>query len=177
MGNVDCVFMVAILPWQTVAETPSSAPSHITEESAGIFEERGTVTLISNLRSSPSMHSEIVAVAKGGARVLIFQESGRWLQVRDEEGVEAWIYKPLVLVEQELARSPSGTHKAMKAVRPHKHCLGSGRHPRCSRRISKGAPAFPDVPVESPAGTSLEGPELRRSFVRSDRRCPTSCLE
>ena len=150
--------MVAILPWQTVAETPSSAPSHITEQAPGSL-RRGTVTLISNLRSSPSMHSEIVAVAKEGARVLILQESGRWLQVRDEEGVEAWIYKPLVLVEQELARSPSGTHRAMKPS-DHTNTASAAAATPDVLVESPAAPAFPDVPVESPAETSLEGPEL-----------------
>ena len=162
--------MIAILPWQTVAETPSSAPSHTTEQVPGSL-RRGTVTLISNLRSSPSMHGEIVAVAKEGARVLILQESGRWLQVRDEEGVEAWIYKPLVLIEQERARSLSGTPMAMKpsdrtniasAVAATPDVLVESPVAPAFPDVlveSPVAPAFPDVLVESPAETILEGPE------------------
>jgi hypothetical protein len=72
--------IVASLPWQTVAETTSPALSHIPEQAPGSL-RRGIVTKISNLRASPSMHSEIVAVAKEGTRVKILLESGRWLSL------------------------------------------------------------------------------------------------
>jgi SH3-like domain-containing protein len=103
--------MAAILPWQTVAETTGAALSNTPEQPPGPL-RRGVVTLVSNLRASPSMHSEIVAVAKEGTRVQILLESGRWLHVRSEEGVEAWIYKPLVLIDQESIKGPSGTPEA-----------------------------------------------------------------
>ena len=148
--------MVAILPWQTVAETPAPALPHTTEQAPGSL-RRGTVTLISNLRTSPSMHSEIVAVAKEGARVMILLESGRWLQVRNEEGVEAWIYKPLVLIEQEPAQRPSRTPAAME--------------PSDRTKTASAAAAPPDVLVESPAETTLEGPESTAPSSVPMRRC------
>jgi hypothetical protein len=92
--------MVAILPWQVAAET-TIAPLSNASEQARESPRRGVVTLRSNLRASPSMQSEIVAIAKDGTHVEILQETERWYRVRSETGVEAWIYKPLVLIEPE----------------------------------------------------------------------------
>jgi hypothetical protein len=136
--------VVTILPWQTVAETTSPALAHRLEQAPGAL-RRGVVTIISKLRTSPSMHSEIVAVAKEGTRVMILLESGRWLQVRSEEGVEAWIYKPLVSIEQERRQSPSGTPGEVAS---------SDRTESAST-----AAATPDVLYESSTENTLEGPE------------------
>jgi hypothetical protein len=135
--------MVTILPWQTVAETTSPALSHRLEQVPGAL-RRGVVTIISNLRASPSMHSEIVSVAKEGTRVMILLESGRWFQVRSEEGIEAWIYKPLVFIEQEPRQSPSGTRGVVAS---------SDRTESAS-----AAAATSEVLVESPTENILEGP-------------------
>jgi uncharacterized protein YgiM (DUF1202 family) len=135
--------VVTILPWQTVAETTSPALSYSLEEAPGVL-RRGIVTIISNLRTSPSMHSEIVGVAKEGTRVMILLESGRWFQVRSEEGVEAWIYKPLVSIEQEPRQSPSGTPGVVAS---------SDRTESAS-----AVAATPDVLVEPPTENTPEGP-------------------
>jgi Bacterial SH3 domain len=102
---------VALIPWQSVAQPIHSplAPPEQAQESL----RRGRVTMFSNLRASPSMHSEIVGVAKEGSQVKILLESGRWYHVRSEEGVEAWIYKPLVLIEQEPINGPNGSPAAL----------------------------------------------------------------
>jgi SH3-like domain-containing protein len=110
-GVILISLMAAILPWQTVAETTSAALSYTTEQTPGP-PRGGIVTLRANLRASPSMHSEIVAVAKEGTRVQILLESGRWLHVRSEDGVEAWIHKTLVLIDQESIKGPIGTPEA-----------------------------------------------------------------
>jgi hypothetical protein len=135
--------VVTILPSQAVAETTSSALSP-TLEQAPSARQRGIVTITSNLRASPSMYSEIIAVAKEGTRVMIVQESGRWLQVRSEEGVEAWIYKPLVRIEPEPRDSPSATPGAMSASE--------------LTETDAAAPATPDALVESPPENIPEGP-------------------
>ena len=135
--------IVAILPWQAVAEMTSPALSHIPEQAPGSL-RRGIVTIISKLRASPSMHSEIVAIAKEGMRVKILLESGRWFQVRSEEGVEAWIYKPLVLIEQEPIQSPSETPAAVA--------------PSDLTETASAAATTPDILVESPTENTLEGP-------------------
>jgi SH3-like domain-containing protein len=135
--------IVAILPWQAVAEMTSPALSHIPEQAPGSL-RRGIVTRISKLRASPSMHSEIVAVAKEGTRVKILLESGRWFQVRSEEGVEAWIYKPLVLIEQEPIQSPSETPAAV--------ALSD------LTETASAAATTSDILVESPTENTLEGP-------------------
>jgi SH3-like domain-containing protein len=135
--------IVAILPWQAVAEMTSPALSHIPEQAPGSL-RRGIVTIISKLRASPSMHSEIVAVAKEGTRVKILLESGRWFQVRSEEGVEAWIYKPLVLIEQEPIQSPSETPAAVALAD--------------LTETASAAATTSDILVESPTENTLEGP-------------------
>jgi Bacterial SH3 domain len=62
------------------------------------------------------MQSEIVGVVKEGGQVKILLESGRWYQVRSEEGVEAWIYKPLVVVDQEPIQESSGLPEALNPL-------------------------------------------------------------
>ena len=127
--------LFAILPWQVLAETTSPALSALPEAAPG-FLRQGIVTITSNLRVSPSIHSEIVAVAKEGTRVKILLESGRWLQVRSDEAVEAWIYKPLVLIEQESIQSSSEAPVSVAPVGPRGNCPRSGCHTRCFGRIS-----------------------------------------
>jgi SH3-like domain-containing protein len=103
---------LAIMPWQAVAETPSAPISNTSEQKKESL-RRGIVTLRSNLRGSPSTQSQIVTITKEGAHVEILAETGRWYRVRDEEGVEAWIYKPLVLIEHEPLKNPRATPAAL----------------------------------------------------------------
>jgi SH3-like domain-containing protein len=133
--------MVAILPWQIVAESSSLALATLPEQASGALRQ-GTVALTANLRASPSMHSEIIAVAKEGARVKIMLESGRWLQVRSEEGIEAWIYKTLVRIEPEALQSPDET--AVTAA------------PSPLTETVAATVAIPDLPVESPPESTPE---------------------
>jgi Bacterial SH3 domain len=136
--------MAASFPRQTGAETTSAVLSHTPEQSPGVL-RRGVVTLLSNLRASPSMHSEVVAVAKERTQVQILLETGRWFHVRTEEGVEAWIYKPLVLIDQESIKGPSGTPKVPA--------------PSDSTETAFPAPATPEVFVEVQATSTAEEPE------------------
>jgi SH3-like domain-containing protein len=97
---------VAILPWQTLAEIPSALPTNVPEQ-AMEPPRRGIVTLMANLRASPSTQSgEIVTVVKEGALVEILAESERWYRVRTDDGVEAWIGKRLVLLQREPLKEP-----------------------------------------------------------------------
>jgi hypothetical protein len=48
------------------------------------------------------MQGEVVATAKQGARLEIVGETGRWYRVKTEQGLEAWIYKPLLVLEAEV---------------------------------------------------------------------------
>src|ERR687897_869191 len=88
--------MVAIPPWQAVAEVTSPPLSHTTEQ-AKASPRRGIVTSTSNLRASPSLQSAVVAIAKEGTHVEILMEARRWYHVRSADGVKAWIHKSLVL--------------------------------------------------------------------------------
>jgi hypothetical protein len=98
--------MVAIPPWQAVTEVTSPPLSHTTDQ-ATTSPRRGIVTSTSNLRASPSPQSTIVAIAKEGTYVEILIEARRWYHVRSAEGVKAWIYKSLVLIEEEPIEEPS----------------------------------------------------------------------
>jgi hypothetical protein len=62
------------------------------------------------------MQSEIVGVVKEGTQITILLESGRWYQVRSEEGVEAWIYKPLVVVDQEPILESNGLPEVLNPL-------------------------------------------------------------
>jgi SH3-like domain-containing protein len=104
--------MVATHPWQAVAKVTSTPLSH-TSEQATTSPRRGIVTSTSNLRDSPSMQSAVVAIAKEGTHVEILLEAKGWYHVRSGEGVEAWIYKSLVLIEREPIEGPSATPVAL----------------------------------------------------------------
>jgi SH3-like domain-containing protein len=147
-GVILISLTAAILPWQTLAETTRAALSYAPEQTSGPL-RRGIISQLSNLRASPSMHSEIVAVAKEGTRVQILLESGRWFHVRSEEGVEAWIYKPLVLIDQESIKDPSGTPKAPA--------------PSVIAETASAVAATPEVLVEFQAASPPEEPELEAS--------------
>jgi SH3-like domain-containing protein len=92
--------IVAMLPWPVIAETSVATLSNASEPAMGAL-RHGIITIMSNLRTSPSVQSEVVAIAKEGALVEILLETERWYRVRSEAGVEAWIYKSLVRVERE----------------------------------------------------------------------------
>jgi hypothetical protein len=98
--------MVAIPPWQAVAEVTNPPLSHTTEQ-AKTSPRRGIVTSTSNLRASPSPQSAVIAIAKEGTHVEIFMEARRWYHVRSADGVKAWIYKSLVLTEEEPIEGPN----------------------------------------------------------------------
>jgi SH3-like domain-containing protein len=89
-----------------VAETPSP-PNPISSEHIPGFPKRGSVTTIANLRSAPSMQSEVVSIIKDGMPVEILTETGRWYRVKTEEGLEAWIGKSLVIIDPTLRKMPS----------------------------------------------------------------------
>jgi SH3-like domain-containing protein len=100
--------MIASLPWRGSAETTTAPAPDVSEPTIGAI-RRGTVSLMSNLRASPSIQSAIVAIAKEGTSVDILVETERWLRVRNDDGVEAWIYKPLVVIERALSKHPGAT--------------------------------------------------------------------
>jgi SH3-like domain-containing protein len=89
-----------------VAETTNPLRPVPLEHVTG-FPKRGSVTTMANLRSSPSMQSEIVSIIKDGMPIEILMESGRWYRVKTEEGIEAWIGKSLVFVEPTARKMPS----------------------------------------------------------------------
>src|SRR5919109_879269 len=149
-GVILISLMAAMLPWQTMAETTSTALSHAPEQTPGPL-RRGIITQLSNLRASPSMHSEIVAVAKEGTRVQILLESGRWFHVRSGEGVEAWIYKPLVLIDQESIKDPIGS------------ATPEAPAPSDIAETALAVAATPEVFVEFQAASPPEEPESEAS--------------
>jgi hypothetical protein len=92
--------LVALLPWQVEAETAGAPFPNIPEHETGAL-RRGIITTDSNLRTSPSMQSEVIAIAKQGTQVEILMETNGWFQVRSAANIEAWIYKRLVHIEGE----------------------------------------------------------------------------
>jgi hypothetical protein len=95
----------------TIAETTSASPiipsDIIPSEYVPDFPKRGSVTTMANLRSGPSMQSEVVSTIRDGMPVEILTETGRWYRIKTEEGLEAWIGKSLVLVEATPRKKPS----------------------------------------------------------------------
>jgi hypothetical protein len=61
---------------------------------------RGVTLTRANLRQAPSIQSEILAVAKEAALLEVLEEGGAWYRVRTEAGVEAWVHKSLLRLQQ-----------------------------------------------------------------------------
>jgi hypothetical protein len=120
-----------------IAET-ISPPRPIPAEHAPGFPKRGSVTTMANLRSAPSMQSEVVSIIKDGMPIEILTETGRWYRVKTEEGIEAWIGKSLVIVEPTLRKMPSPVSGT--AIPSETHALDESPSP---------APAMPDAPAET----------------------------
>jgi SH3 domain-containing protein len=98
--------MLAMLSWQVGAETAGGPLSHSSEQAVETL-RRGTITTKSKLRTSPSMQSEVIAIAKEGTQVEILMEAESWFQVRTAASMQAWIYKPLVHIEPEPSKTAS----------------------------------------------------------------------
>ncbi len=49
-----------------------------------------------NLRSKPTTSSSIVASIERGVILTKVSSQGKWVKVKHREGVEGWIYKPLI---------------------------------------------------------------------------------
>jgi SH3-like domain-containing protein len=143
--------MVAILPWQVAAET--IAPLSNASEQARESPRRGVVTLMSNLRASPSVQSEIVAIAKEGAHVEILQETERWYRVRSEAGIEAWIYKPLVRIEPEPLKEPGVTPLASARPEITEVLFASAAQPEASIEFGRTS-----TPEQQGSGASSPAP-------------------
>jgi SH3-like domain-containing protein len=137
--------MLAALPWQVAAETTSAPASNVSEPTVGAM-RRGIVSLMSNLRAFPSIQSEIVAIAKEGTHVDILVETERWFRVRNDDGVEAWIYKPLVVIERELLKHLSATPPPLV--------------PSDSKEVHAEVAVKSEAFAESRADNALEQPSL-----------------
>jgi uncharacterized protein YgiM (DUF1202 family) len=92
--------IVATLPWPALAETSAVPLSTAPQPATGAL-RHGIVTAISNLRTAPSMQSEVVAIAAEGTPVEILRETERWFHVKNATGLEAWVHKSLVRVAPE----------------------------------------------------------------------------
>jgi hypothetical protein len=156
MGALVIWLAVGISPWPVMAETANPPPSPLPER-ASVFPRYGTVTQTSNLRASPSLLSEVVGVAKEKGRVKILQESGRWYQVSGEDGVDAWIHKSLVLIDQEATQSPSATpgdpgQSDLVGITPGPPPVVMSESPAEDTVEEVGAVAVPPAPVDWPYG-------------------------
>jgi uncharacterized protein YgiM (DUF1202 family) len=98
--------MLAMLPWQVGAETAGTPLSNSPEQATGAL-RRGILTTKSKLRTSPSMQSEVIALAKEGTQVEILMETESWFHVKTAASIEAWIYKSLVHIERESLKAAS----------------------------------------------------------------------
>ena len=97
-----------ILPGHAAAQT-SDAPRVDGPDQRSDYPRPGIVTTWSHLRTSPSVQSEVVAIAKVGTPVEILTETERWYRVKSAEGVEAWIRKSLVRLEPAPPKVPTAT--------------------------------------------------------------------
>jgi hypothetical protein len=104
--------IVAMLPWPVIAETSPAPLSNVWEPSTGAL-RHGIVTAMSKLRTAPSTQSGVIAIAKEGTGVEILTETERWLQVKSESGIEAWIHKSLVRMEPESLNAARETPRAI----------------------------------------------------------------
>jgi SH3-like domain-containing protein len=128
---------VALLRHAVAETTNPPHPTTPLEHGTG-FPKRGIVTTMANLRSSPSMQSEVVSIVKDGMPVEILTETGRWYRVKTEDGIEAWIGKSLVFVEATPQKMPSPISGT--AVQPERQDI---------EESPSSAPVMADAPTET----------------------------
>ena len=157
--GLTCALLVALLmtvPCPPGAEEAHSTPSMSLDQPAAT-PRRGTIKLSSNLRGSPSMQGEVVATAKQGARLEIVGETGRWYRVKTEQGLEAWIYKPLLVLEAEVVpeandQKPPAEPPAASAQPDDSEVLPSAPEtPSGTPLVSTEVPSPEGVPLPNPA--------------------------
>jgi hypothetical protein len=146
-------------------------------EHAPGFPKRGSVTTMANLRSAPSMQSEVVSTIKEGMPIEILTETGRWYRVKTEEGMEAWIGKSLVIVEPAPRKVPSPVSVTVipseiqtLEERPSPASVMADAPPETAILLSenttdpKGTGASPGLPEEAPP-ISPQGAEFNWSIA------------
>jgi SH3 domain-containing protein len=131
--------------WSAPPETIDASLSDAAERTEGM-PRYGIVTKMSNLRASPSMEGAVVAIAKNGTPVEILIENERWYHVRNKEGLEAWIYKSLVLVEPEPPDSATPTSTASTPPHSPEVPLASDAQPETA---ADSSPQTIQVPQDS----------------------------
>lgn len=159
------LLLIAVMLGSAGAAMESTSP--LTTTVAGASQRphlRGVILLRANLREGPSMHSEVVAVAKEGDQVDVLEVSGPWVRIKTEAGGEAWVYKSLLRLEQ-VPPEPA---------------------PRAPPAESSSSPASPGDPIDAPAlipyplpaseAPALPGelPFLAQPLDVAESRAPTS---
>lgn len=143
----------------SIAETTAPSRPFPSEDVPG-FPKHGSVTTVANLRSAPSIQSEVVSVINDGTPVEILTETGRWYRVKTAGGIEAWIGKSLVTVEPTPRQMPSAVSGT--AVQPEMQMLeGSSSPAHVTADASAGLTIAHSQATagQSEAGASLGLPE------------------
>jgi hypothetical protein len=113
------------------------------------------------------MQGEVVATAKQGTPVEIVGEKGGWYRVKTEQGLEAWIYKPLLVLEPEVV--PEADDQKPPAEPP-----AVSAQPNDSEAL----PSPPESPlasadVPSPESEQLPQPALAQPLLSPGTLVPT----
>jgi hypothetical protein len=133
------------------------------------------------------MQGEVVATAKQGTPVEIVSETTHWYRVKTEQGLEAWIYKPLVVLEADDQRpqaeppATSARPNDSEALPSHpEQPLPSAEVPPPPERplASAEVPSPPEqslrsADVPSPEGEQLANPELSQPLLSPGALLPT----
>ncbi len=133
---------------------------------------RATLKISSNLRGSPSMQGEVVATAKHGTPVEIVGETGRWYRVKTEQGLEAWIYKPLVVPEADEQRLPAEPPAASTRPNDTEDLPSPPERPVASADV----PSPPERPLASADGPLSEGEQLANPALSQPLLSPGALL-
>jgi SH3 domain-containing protein len=120
MEKLAWVLLLVCLPFLPcpLAVASSNATLGTDTGPSSLAMARGIITLTSNLRDAPSMKSGVVGVAKERTTVDILGQTEHWYHIRTPEGLEAWIYKPLVFVEPVAAPQTQTTEVSRPEISP-----------------------------------------------------------
>lgn len=172
--GLTCALLVTLLivvASLAVAEESPSTPSMSIDQPVGA-PRRATLKISSNLRGSPSMQGEVVATAKQGTPVEIVGETGRWYRVKTEQGLEAWIYKPLVVPEADEQRVPAEPPAASTRPNDTEDLPSPPKRPVASADV----PSPPERPLASADGPLSEGEQLANPALSQPILSPGALL-
>lgn len=160
LPGVWCMLLLA-LTWAisspSLAAAGQNLPRPVWERTEEPF-QAAVVKTKANLRASPSLEGNVLSLAREGTVVQILEGTRRWYRIKTTEGMEAWIYKTLLVIPRvSLGPQPGGADDAVPPT-PEPPIGGSAEMHPLPPSEQPASLASPPVEGEHHAGMAISQP-------------------